>query len=300
MDCPERAMGKMCGLFGKTRQAWYKTHRVKEVKEMQHDVVLNEVKYIRKKLPRCGLRKLHFMLKNTLQRHLITIGRDRLADLLREHNLLIKRKKGRKTTNSNHHFRRYANTAKDLEIIRIDQLWVCDITYIRTGRNFSYLSLITDAYSRKIVGWSLRDDLTHKGPMEALNMAIKQRTGKLDLTHHSDRGIQYCCDDYVKLLKKNEVTISMTQNGDPYENALAERMNRTLKEEFLQYDIYMNHDQAKQSVARAIKLYNSYRPHMSLDYLTPDQVYYDLEMQRLANPAQLTLFTSPKSTDKGT
>ena len=119
MDCPERAMGKMCGLFGKTRQAWYKTHRVKEVKEMQHDVVLNEVKYIRKKLPRCGLRKLHFMLKNTLQRHLITIGRDRLADLLREHNLLIKRKKGRKTTNSNHHFRRYANTAKDLSLIHI-------------------------------------------------------------------------------------------------------------------------------------------------------------------------------------
>ena len=135
--------------------------------------------------------------------------------------------------------------------------------------------------------------------MEALKMALQQRAGNLDLTHHSDRGIQYCCDDYVKILKKNEVTISMTQNGDPYENALAERMNRTLKEEFLQYYIYTNYDQAKEAVTRAIKLYNSFRSHLSLDYLTPDQIYYDSEMQRQANPAQLTLFKSPESS-KGT
>ena len=158
-----------------------------------------------------------------------------------------------------------------------------------------YLSLITDVFSRKIVGWALRKDLTHKGPEEALLMALEQRKNQLALMHHSDRGIQYCCDNYIRLLKKNKVEISMTQNGDPYENALAERLHRTLKEEFLQYYVYANYEQTKEVVARAIHLYNRFRPHLSLKYLTPDQMYHDSESQRKAIPQQLQLFTSPKA-----
>ena len=290
---PSTAMKDMCELFGKTRQAWYKIRLDNEAIDMKKCVVISEVKQIRKQLPRCGLRKLHYKLKNSFKMHNIKMGRDKFADVLREFNLLITKKKGRKTTNSNHRFRRYANTAKDLKITRIDQLWVGDITYIRVGSNFLYLSLLMDVYSRKIVGWSLREDLTHKGPLEALQMALKQRSVKLELTHHSDRGIQYCCDDYIKLLKKNKINISMTQNGDPYENALAERLNRTVKEEFLQYYHFFNLEQAKQAVKKAVAMYNRVRPHLNLEYKTPNQMYYDSEMQRLANPAQLTLFTSP-------
>jgi len=286
----------MCELFGKTRQAWYKTRRAQEVKEMKESVILSGVKDIRKKLPHCGLRKLHFKLQNFMKMHAIYMGRDKLADLLRSHNLLIKKKKrGHVTTNSNHRFIRYANKAADLEVTRVNQLWVCDITYIPVGRKFMYLSLITDVFSRKIVGWALRKDLTHKGPEEALLMALGQRKNQLDLMHHSDRGIQYCCDNYIRLLKKNKVVISMTQNGDPYENALAERIHRTLKEEFLQYYVYANYEQTKEAVARAIHLYNRFRPHLSLEYLTPDQMYYDSESQRKAIPQQLQLFTPPEA-----
>lgn len=224
-----------------------------------------------------------------MKMHAIKMGRDKLADLLREHNLLIKKKKGPKTTNSNHRFRRYANLTEGLEITRPNQLWVCDITYIRVGQNFLYLSLITDVYSRKIIGWALRKDLTHKGPEEALKMALKQRKTRLQLIHHSDRGIQYCCDSYIRILQKEKIEISMTQNGDPYENAIAERLHRTLKQEFLQYYTYLNYDQAKEAVARAITLYNRIRPHLSLDYLTPDQMYFDSAEQRKANPQQLEL-----------
>ena len=292
---PGKAMAKMCELFGKTRQAWYQKRLEKEAKDMKAHVVISEVKQIRKKLPRCGLKKLHRKMEQFFKMHDIKIGRDKFADVLRDFNLLIKKKKGRKTTNSNHFFRRYDNTAKDLTVTRVNQLYVGDITYIRIPGGFLYLSLLMDVYSRKIVGWSLREDLTHKGPLEALQMALRQRSGNLELTHHSDRGIQYCCDDYIKLLKKNKINISMTQNGDPYENALAERLNRTIKEEFLQYYTFFNLEQAKEAVARAVKMYNRERPHLSLEYNTPNQMYYDADMQRLANPRQLTLFTSPEA-----
>lgn len=152
----------MCDLFDKTRQVWYKTRKAQETRDMQEVIMLGAVKHIRKTLPRCGLRKLHYKLQNFKKMHQIKMGRDKLANLPREHNLPIKKKKGPRTTNSNHRFRRYENKTKDWKPTRINQLWVSDITYIPIGRNFVYLSLITDAYSRKIVGWSLRKDLTHK------------------------------------------------------------------------------------------------------------------------------------------
>ena len=162
------------------------------------------------------------------------MGRDKLYDLLREHHLLRStRRKRAKTTNSQHPFYKYVNLVKELPIIRPNQVWVSDITYIRTGRDFSYLSLITDAYSNKIVGWALDTTLQTKGPLAALQMAVKTLPkGKESLIHHSDRGIQYCCKEYIQLLCSNEIHVSMTQQGDPGENAVAERINKTIKEEF--------------------------------------------------------------------
>ena len=255
-----------------TRQAWYKARQEKERREMESMVVIWKVKEIRKELPRCGGKKLYFLIKDFLGNHGIQLGRDRFFDLLREHNLLIKRKKGRKTTFSFHRFRKYPNTARDIEVVRPDQLWVSDITYIMMGANVCYLSLVTDAFSRKIIGWSLRPDLTAKGPLEALGMAIGQRSGGRPLVHHSDRGIQYCSDGYIRLLEGNGIGISMTENSDPYENALAERIHRTLKEEFLQYYDHFDYDSAVPAVARAIRMYNERRPHLSLDYATPSSV----------------------------
>jgi len=262
-------VGKLCGLFGMTRQAWYKSRKEKERREMEPMAVIWKIKEIRKELPRCGGKKLYFLIKDFLGSHGIQLGRDRFFDLLREHNLLIKRKKGRKTTFSFHRFRKYPNTAKDIEVVRPDQLWVSDITYIMMGANVCYLSLVTDAFSRKIIGWSLRPDLTAKGPLEALGMAVGQRSGG----NHSDRGIQYCCHEYTRFLKKNRINISMTQNGDPGENAMAERINGTLKGEFLHYWFHGNHDAAVATVTRAIRNYNEIRPHESLGYRTPSEVH---------------------------
>lgn len=264
----------MCELFGKTRQAWYKSVQVQEKQKMQAAVVLHEVKRIRKDLPRCGGKKLHRMLLPYLKMHRINLGRDKLFDLLREHNYLIKSRKSHKTTNSLHRYRKYKNKVKDLELTHPNQLWVSDITYIPIGGTFLYLCLITDAFSRKIVGWSLREDLSAKGPLEALDLALSNwKDRKKPLIHHSDRGIQYCCNDYVNKLKKNKITISMTENSDPYENALAERMNRTLKEEFLQYYLYSNLKEATEVISRSIRLYNRLRPHLSLDYETPEKIH---------------------------
>lgn len=242
-------------------------------RNMEFMLVVYEVQKIRKDLPRCGYRKLFHLIQPFLKQHKIKLGRDRFRVLLGDYNLLIKRRKSRKTTNSFHHFKKYKNQAKDVTVTRPNQLWVSDITYIIIGKDTCYLSLITDAFSRKIVGWSLRNDLTKKGPIEALNMALQEHTGELPLMHHSDRGVQYCCYDYIDLLNEYNITISMTQNGDPYENALAERMNRTIKEEFLQYYFFATYQETRLAVAKAVKLYNYRRPHLSLNYATPAVIH---------------------------
>jgi len=272
-------MNDLCGLFGKTRQAWYKLVQTQERNDMQVAAVIHKVKRLRKELPRCGGKKLHVLIQPFLERHGIRMGRDKLFKALDKYNLLIKRKKSHRTTNSMHRYRKYKNKIKDLELERPNQLWVSDITYVPIGGTFLYLCLITDAFSRKIVGWSLREDLSAKGPLEALDMAISKRKGLKPLIHHSDRGIQYCCNDYVKKLKKNKIVISMTENSDPYENALAERMNRTLKEEFLQYYFYSNLEEAEKVVSRSVRLYNQLRPHLSLKYDTPAKVHAEIHPQ---------------------
>lgn len=228
-------------------------------------------------MPRIGTRKLYHMLTEALQGHKTKIGRDKLFDLLEENGMLVRRRKRRKisTTDSNHPFRRYPNLIRELQVIRPNQLWVSDITYIRLVDEFCYLSLVTDAYSRKIVGYCLYPTLQKEGPLAALQMALNNlpSTGIESLIHHSDRGKQYCCDAYVNMLMERKVTISMTEKGDPYENALAERINRTLKEEFLLDNGFNNFELALATTSNAINIYNGQRPHDSCNRLTPDKAY---------------------------
>lgn len=204
-------------------------------------------------MPRCGGRKLYHLLQTFFEEKGIKMGRDKFFVFLEEHNLLIKRKKRKNTTNSYHRFRKYSNLVKDKQLTKANQLWVSDITYINLGSSFIYLSLVTDAYSRKIVGWNLSPTLAAQGTINALKMAIKQLNEEsIELVHHSDRGIQYCCKAYIKLLKDNGITISMTEHGDPYENIIAERMNKTIKEEFVDCFFFFDLKQVKKILQQAI------------------------------------------------
>lgn len=270
---PQSGISKICGLFGKTRQAWYVQQWSEEDDTLRDTIVLKRVKEIRDQMPRIGTRKLYHMLSGTLQEHKIKIGRDKLFDLLEEYAMLVRRRKRRKvsTTDSNHPFRKYPNLIRDLAPERANQLWVSDITYIRSGDGFSYLSLITDAYSRRIVGYCLYPTLQKEGPLEALKMALNTLppTADLNLIHHSDRGLQYCCEAYISALTERKVKISMTEKGDPYENALAERMNKTLKEEFLLGDGFDSFELASAKVTSAVATYNTVRPHSSCNNMTP-------------------------------
>jgi transposase InsO family protein len=264
-------------LFGKTRQAWYEQQWKADTDTLRDSIVVKRVKEIRQQMPRIGTRKLHYMLTETLHKHDISIGRDKLFDLLAEYGLLVRRRKRRRvsTTDSNHPYRKYPNLVRELQVLRPNHLWVSDITYISLKDGFCYLSLITDAYSRKIVGYCLHPTLKKEGPVRALAMALATLSEKLQepLIHHSDRGLQYCCSDYTTLLENRGISISMTEKGDPYENAIAERVNGILKEEFGLYNDFENIEQANDAVTNAVGTYNHYRPHASCDYLTPEQAH---------------------------
>lgn len=228
-------------------------------------------------MPRIGTRKLHHMLAEKLERHAITIGRDRLFDLLCEYGLLIRRRRRRRacTTDSSHPFRKYPNLIREMQVLRPNQLWVSDITYISLADRFCYLSLVTDAYSRKITGYCLYPTLQKEGALQALDMALRSLPGKPrgPLVHHSDRGLQYCCNQYIALLQTNSAGISMTEKGDPYENAIAERVNGILKEEFALDREFESFELAQKAVENAVATYNQMRPHASCNYLTPDQAH---------------------------
>ncbi len=228
-------------------------------------------------MPRIGTRKLHYLLTDTLQKHNISIGRNKLFDLLAEYGLLVRRRKRKRinTTDSNHPFRKYPNLIRELQVLRPNHLWVSDITYISLADCFCYLSLVTDAYSRKIVGYCLHPTLKKEGPLTALRMALSSLADKPEdtLIHHSDRGLQYCCTDYIALLESKEMIISMTEKGDPYENAIAERVNGILKDEFALDKDYNSFSIAQQAVKSSIVTYNELRPHASCNYLTPDAAH---------------------------
>jgi putative transposase len=272
-------LGSLCALFGVTRQAYYEAINHATKTSIAHMIVLTLVKETRSDMPLLGTRKALFLLSPEFLKHGIKMGRDQLFDLLRFHGLLIRcRKRMVQTTNSNHWLKRYPNLIKQMCITDPEQLWVSDITYIRTLQGFSYLSLITDAYSRKIVGFSLHPTLEAIGCIKALKMAIASRKHELPfcLVHHSDRGIQYCCTDYVEILKEERISISMTQSGSPYDNALAERVNGIIKNEFYPKRVYQNHKEAEKALSRIITIYNSKRPHSSVNYLTPDQAHNEM------------------------
>lgn len=244
---------------------------------MGHSLVLKEVAGLRQKVPGMGVIKLHYLMRDFFIDHNIKMGRDKMYRLLGDYDLLIRRRSGRKpiTTNSNHPFYKYKNLTEHLSVTRINQLWVSDITYMRVATGFCYLSLITDAFSRKIVGYHLASDLKTQGPLRALKMALDSydHTCGQPLVHHSDRGLQYCCQQYVDILHKHRILISMTQNGDPYQNALAERMNGILKYDFELSKPFHSLKELTPLVHKAIVNYNNLRPHLSLKMATPQAVH---------------------------
>lgn len=222
--------------------------------------------------PRIGTRKLYHLLSESLKE--LKVGRDRLFDILKANHMLIEPKRSyHVTTWSHHRFRKHPNRIKELEICRPNQVWVSDITYIGKREKPCYLSLITDAYSKKIVGYYASNTLNTESSIKALKMAQKQRKSNESLIHHSDRGIQYCSDEYQYYLNKFKIDCSMTQNSDPYENAVAERVNGILKQEFVIDTYHLDLSLMKQIVEEAIKIYNNERPHLSNHMLTPSQMH---------------------------
>ena len=241
---------------------------------MKEEILLQLVEKQRELMHRIGGRKLLELIQPRLPPEL-SIGRDSFFDFLRDKGLLVgKRRRRIKTTYSNHWLRKYPNLIKEFIPTRANQLWVSDITYVETVAGFVYLSLITDAYSRKIVGWAVGESLEAKYTVQALRMALRQvPKGSEGLIHHSDRGVQYCCSDYVKVLNKNHVQISMTENGDPRENAIAERVNGILKDEWLNQMKLSTIENVIKEIKRIVEIYNSCRPHASLDMKTPEYAH---------------------------
>lgn len=279
-------MSLLCGYLGISRQGYYKhVDRIWETDVLRTSIVLY-CQEILKDMPKAGMRQLYELCRRKFGGK-FTIGRDQCFDIFRSNGLLQRRRKRPRTTNSNHNYYIYPdllNTTPKLKATRVGQLCVTDITYVATKYGWVYLSLVTDAASRMIVGWALSPSLSKQGPMEALNSAIEMYT-RLGvplslLIHHSDRGVQYCCNEYVRLLVSKRIRISMTQTGDPLHNALAERMNNTLKNGWLFDTEDKSFEEVCQLVGRAIYLYNNVRPHQALGMRTPRE-----EMKRLQQSA---------------
>ena len=260
-------------MFGINRQIYYRSTKRSRSSKNKAEQVVELVENIRMKMPKIGGRKLYFMLNEPLKT--LKIGRDKFFNILKANHLLITPKRSYHiTTNSHHRFRKHKNLVLDYQITKPNQVWVADITYIGNRKNPSYLSLITDAYSKKIVGHYVAENLTTEGSLLALKKAINTTELKeLSLIHHSDRGLQYCSDEYQKNLEKNNIKCSMTQNSDPYENAVAERINGILKQEFNIDKFDVETKIKRKIVEESIEIYNELRPHFSNHYLTPNQMH---------------------------
>ena len=272
-------LAKLCSWLGMSRQAYYQNSRKAIDTSIEEELIIQQVKQIRQNHPRLGTRKLYGKLQAFMLENSIKMGRDALFNLLAANHLLIRKRKRRiTTTNSYHWLRKYPNLIRNFVPTAPNQLWVSDITYWKiNAQEHLYISFITDAYSHKIVGYQVAETLEAIESVQALQMALSAFEGAeshLQLTHHSDRGIQYCSREYVKLLQDNNIQISMTENGDPLENAIAERVNGIIKEEYL--DAYEVNDikEARELLDRVIQLYNNDRPHLSISNLTPNQVHH--------------------------
>ena len=265
----------MCGLFGKTRQAYYRHLNYKYVEMATEEIVLSLVYEYRSVMGRIGCRKLQHLINSRLPEDM-KVGRDALYTLLERNSLLHKRRrKSVRTTWSNHWMHKYPNLITGVIPTASNQIWVSDITYIETVNDgFMYLHLVTDLYSRKIMGWCLSPTLHAEYTLKALEMAIRNAGCCLTgLIHHSDRGCQYCCERYVSLLKSSGILISMTQSGDPLENAVAERVNGIIKNEWLMHENIIDGNIALKRISEIVNIYNNIRPHASLNYLTPESAY---------------------------
>ena len=260
-------------MFGINRQIYYRSTKRSRTSKNKAEQVVELVENIRMKMPKIGGRKLYFMLNEPLKT--LKIGRDKFFNILKANHLLITPKRSYHiTTNSHHRFRKHKNLVFDYQVTQPNQVWVADITYIGNRKKPSYLSLITDAYSKKIVGHHVAENLTTEGSLLALKKAINTTELKeLSLIHHSDRGLQYCSDEYQKNLEKNNIKCSMTQNSDPYENAVAERINGILKQEFNIDKFDVETKIKRKIVEESIEIYNELRPHFSNHYLTPNQMH---------------------------
>ena len=270
-------LAKLCGWFGVTRQAYYQNNWEGITTSLEEELIIQQVKSIRKNHRRIGTRKLYEIMQPFMQEHSIKMGRDVLFNVLAANHLLVrKRNRSIKTTNSYHWLRKYPNLIREFVPIAINQLWVSDITYWKiNSNNHVYISFVTDAYSHKIVGYHVAESLESVETIKALQMALSDLRSEshLQLIHHSDRGVQYCHHDYVKLLQDYDIKISMTENGDPLENAIAERVNGIIKEEYLQDYTVNTITEAKKVLSFVVKLYNEERPHMSIGNLLPKQVH---------------------------
>ena len=261
-------------LLGITKQAFYKRQRSQLFEAKVEAEVCGMVRNIRRLMPRIGARKIHYLIKDQLHEKQLRIGRDKLFSILRKHLLLVpRRRKYHPTTQSKHQYFKYPNLIKDLKINQSEQVWVADITYIRTSQGFRYLHLITDAYSKQIMGYQLSPNMKIETALETLRSALNKRQYNHQLIHHSDRGLQYAHNAYTQLLKDHQVLISMTTQYDPYENAIAERVNGILKDEFDIGEGFLNQQQAHKWIEESVKLYNNLRPHLSCGMLTPVQAH---------------------------
>lgn len=263
----------VCARLNKSRASFYKRTKQEQTNFMQDQVMHEMVLEKRKRMPRLGGRKLYVLLKSTMDIHQIQMGRDKFFVWLKRHDLLVEPKRSyTKTTNSYHRFRIHQNLIKETEVTKPNQVWVSDITYLRLQKGFCYLALITDAFSRKIVGYDVSDTLELSGCLRALNQAIGKKI-RPELTHHSDRGIQYCSHKYIETLEKHKIRISMAEAGNCYENAMAERVNGILKNEFNLDRIFANVEEARKATNQAIQTYNFERPHMALKMKKPTELY---------------------------
>lgn len=269
------SVSDICNFLGYCRQSYYKSLLNETKQEVAKSIILESVCKVRKKLPRIGTRKIQHLIQQELIDKGVKCGRDKLFSLMRLHKLLIiPQRQYVQTTFSKHWMHKYPNSIKFLPITAPEQVWVSDITYIKTIDGTSYLTLITDAFSRKIVAYNISKNMTAVECSKALKSAIKSRIYlENNLIHHSDRGLQYCSKEYVETAQKANIKISMTETSSPYDNALAERMNKTIKEEFCLNNKILKREVLNQVIDEAIQLYNEYRPHLSLNYYTPSQIH---------------------------
>lgn len=271
-------MGTLTGLFGYSRQAFYK-HRENKAfaNEAIEPLIVEKARDLRESNPGLGCVKLYLIIKNLFESTGSMPCRDAFIEIMRRHGLMvqIKRRRHYKTTDSDHPFRKYDNLIRDIVPSRPNEIWVSDITYVETEEGVCYLSLVTDAYSHRIMGWAVGPTLETCYPLAALKMALSSIDGETSswLIHHSDRGSQYCSYAYVKELRKHNIMISMTQSGDPLENAIAERANGILKTEWLYKMRIPDMDTCRTELRRIIEFYNTRRPHRSIGMKTPDVVH---------------------------